>query len=112
MKKQNSMTARILAALALVATVAVVFVVISSETGSDSGEPARDQAGTKARNGNNGGGANKPAQGAQKKVYEVQEGDTLTGIAAENGVSVERIEELNPDLDPQALIPGQELNLR
>ena len=42
----------------------------------------------------------------------VQEGDTLTVIARKNGVPVARIEELNPGVDPQALIPGQELKLR
>jgi LysM repeat protein len=112
MNKKNSLTARILAALALVATVVAILVVVSSETGSDTGEPARNPAGAKERNGGGAGNDRKPAQAGQKKVYEVQEGDTLSGIAAENGVSVERIEELNPDLDPQALIPGQELNIR
>jgi LysM repeat protein len=110
MNKKNSLIARILAATALVVTVVVVFVVVSAETGSDSEEPARNQGAAKERNAN--GGNKPPAQTSQKKVYEVQEGDTLSGIAAANGVPVETIEELNPDLDPQALIPGQELKLR
>ena len=110
MNKKNSLIARILAASALVLTAVVVFVVVSSETGTDSSEPARNQGAAKERNDD--GGNKPPARANQKKVYEVQEGDTLTGIAAENGVPVETIEELNPDLDPQALIPGQELKLR
>jgi LysM repeat protein len=110
MNKKNSLIARILAASALIVTVVVVFAVVSSETGSDGDDPARNKGAAKARNAD---GQNEPSsQGNQKKVYEVQEGDTLSGIAAANGVPVETIEELNPDLDPQALIPGQELKLR
>lgn len=44
--------------------------------------------------------------------YEVEEGDTLSAISEQTGVSVTQIEELNPGLDPQALAPGQELRLR
>jgi LysM repeat protein len=108
MNRENSTTARILAALALIITVGAVIVVISSETGGgdDAGTP-KGQRGQQAANNQNGGPA-KP----RKKVYVVQEGDTLTGIASSNGVSVARIEQLNPDLDPQALIPGQKLQLR
>ena len=46
------------------------------------------------------------------KRYEVKSGDTLSAIAAETGVSMSRIEELNPAIDPQALIAGQTLRLR
>ena len=44
--------------------------------------------------------------------YQVKAGDTLSAIAAETGVSMSRIEELNPDIDSQALIEGQKLRLR
>jgi LysM repeat protein len=38
--------------------------------------------------------------------------DTLGLIAQKTGVPVERIEELNPELDPQNLIVGQRIKLR
>ena len=41
-----------------------------------------------------------------------QGGDTLAGIAEKTGVTVERLQELNPDLDPQALVAGQKIKLR
>jgi LysM domain-containing protein len=44
--------------------------------------------------------------------YEVQSGDTLTSIAHETGVPVARILRLNPGIDPQILISGEELKLR
>lgn len=110
--KKTSITARILASLALVGAVAAVLVVVSSETGGDGA--TRTPAAGQGRNadatpGENGGRQNRFA-GA--RVYEVQEGDSLTAIAEQTGVQIETIEALNPDVDPQALIPGQKLKLR
>ncbi len=112
MNRKNSTIARILAALALIVTVVAIVVVVSSETGG--GDDAGVREGRPANQGlNNGQGTqNGGPVRPRKKAYVVQEGDTLTGIAADNGVSVARIERLNPDLDPQALIPGQKLKLR
>jgi LysM repeat protein len=45
-------------------------------------------------------------------TYEVQSGDTLISIAHHNGVSVARIEALNPEVDPQILSTGEILKLR
>ena len=42
----------------------------------------------------------------------VQNGDTLTSIAHETGVSVAYILRLNPGVDPQILISGEKLKLR
>ena len=47
-----------------------------------------------------------------RSVYVVQAGDTLGGIAERTGVSVERLQELNPIVDPQALTSGQWLKLK
>jgi LysM repeat protein len=46
------------------------------------------------------------------KTYTVQVGDTLGGIADKTGVPLERIEELNPDVDPHAMTTGQEIRLK
>jgi LysM repeat protein len=45
-------------------------------------------------------------------TYTVRVGDTLAGIAERTGLTVEQLLELNPDIDPQALVSGQELKLR
>ncbi len=42
----------------------------------------------------------------------VKSGDILTTIAERTGVSVARILELNRDIDPQALVAGQQIKLR
>ena len=106
---KTSPIARILAAVALAAAVVVVFVVLSSTTGSeDGGNKGKTNQNKTAKKAN--GKNDQPKTNA--KTYEVQEDDTLTGIASKTGVSVEVIEELNPDLDPQALTLGQKLKLR
>jgi LysM repeat protein len=69
--------------------------------------------------GGNGGGSAPSGHAKQDapkahtpKSYEVQSGDTLTSIAHANGVSVATILRLNPGVDPQILISGEELKLR
>ena len=53
--------------------------------------------------------AKKEAAGA---TYRVQVGDTLGGIADKTGVPLDRIEELNPNVDPHAMTAGQEIKLK
>ncbi len=48
----------------------------------------------------------------QRATYTVEPGDTLGGIAESTGVPVDTLQELNPELDPQALIAGQKIKLR
>jgi len=45
-------------------------------------------------------------------TYTVQVGDTLESIASDNDVSIDRLQELNPQIDPQALTAGQRIKLR
>ena len=47
----------------------------------------------------------------KRKVYVVKPGDTPSGIAEKTGVSLEQLEEANPDLDPQLLAPGQRIRI-
>ena len=47
-----------------------------------------------------------------RRTYIVRTGDTLSSISLDTGVSVDRLQQLNPDVDVQALQPGQRLKLR
>ncbi len=84
-------TARILAVIALIAA-AIVVVVVVAELGGWVGRRLIGRPATRT-------GAAKPDQ----KYYVVQPGDTFAGIAHKEGVSVSRLEELNPNLDTQLL---------
>ena len=54
----------------------------------------------------------RPARRASGNVYTVRSGDTLSLIAQRTGIAVERLQELNPDLDAQTLVTGQRIKLR
>ncbi|MGI9021592.1 MAG: LysM peptidoglycan-binding domain-containing protein [Solirubrobacterales bacterium] len=94
--------ARILAVLAVGAAAVALYLVISGSDATDSGSKKA--------------GKNPPSEQQQPErppdTYVVQPGDTIGGIAVKLGVSVERIEELNPEIDAQALPSGAALLLR
>lgn len=103
--------ARLLAPVALLLAVGAVGYVVTKSTGSDddggggdsadrTAEPRPRQEGRQER------------RGPRRTFYRVRLNDTLGLIAEQTGVPVERIEELNPDLDPQNLIVGQRIRLR
>lgn len=53
----------------------------------------------------------RPAKPAPR-VYVVKSGDNLSAIAEKANTPVERLRELNPELDPQTLRVGQRVRLR
>ena len=44
-------------------------------------------------------------------THSVQEGDTLSGIAAQNGIPLELLRSLNPNVDPRSLGIGSNINV-
>lgn len=104
---QISNGARVAAATALAVALVVVLVALAgalSDGGGDSPGGISDNGASV-----DGGGS---GAGSGPATYEIKEGDTLSAISEETGVSVARIEDLNPGLDPQAITPGQEIRLR
>jgi LysM repeat protein len=102
-----SMTARAAAVAALVAATAVLLVALAGALSNGGGGPTPDAPG----NGSSvSGNASRAKSGPA--TYTIEEGDTLSAIAAETGVSIARIEDLNPGLDPQAITTGQEIRLK
>ena len=95
--------ARLVAPVALVAFLIAAVLVIGASDGGQPGDSGR-QASTPST------AAHRPRR--PRRVYVVRQGDILSSIAEKTGVSVERLEELNPQLDPQVLRPGQRLKLR
>ncbi len=104
MEQRTSATARIFAAVALVAAVLVIAIVVSSATNSSSSDHHHKS----------GHHVHKEAthHRTKAKTYTVQTGDTLTAIAQKTGVPVSELLALNPEVDPQILIAGQVLKLK
>ena len=92
---------------------AFFLVLVNSDTSEDSGN-GRDRAGQ--RTGTGTGTTTTATDDTEPQVgarfYTVKTGDTLAAIAETVGVPVDTLLELNPDLDPQALVSGQKIRLR
>jgi hypothetical protein len=101
-RKPTSWTARILAPVVLVIAVGAVALVVSGSLGSgdDDSDKSKGDRETTAS-------TCEPSapDAVENGYYVVTAEDTagLTGIADKTCVPVERLEELNPDLDPQTL---------
>jgi LysM repeat protein len=95
--------ARLAAPLALLAA-AVAIVVVVQASGSDSPSDAPSVTRT---------AVTQPVRRARTapRIYVVKPGDTLTVIAGKANVSLETIQRLNPQVDPNALQTGQRLKL-
>jgi len=102
--------ARWLAPLALAVFVIALIVVIGggSPEGSDRGNDTAPPAATAVDGEQQGRDQNR----RRRKTYVVKLGDTPSQIAAETGVSLDQLEKLNPDLDPQLLAPGEKIRIR
>jgi hypothetical protein len=107
---------RLLAPAAL-AVFAIVFliVVIASLGGDDETSPNERPAAAADRD----SGRTTPRERrtatperSNRRFYVVRAGDNLAVIAERTGVPLADLRELNPDLDPQALVTGQRVRLR
>jgi LysM repeat protein len=104
--------ARFLAPIALIAFAIALYSVVkdsSAPAGGNSGAETTQDAtptATKSKSSKKSSSAKK-----KRKSYTVKSGDTLSAIAEKTKVSQETILDLNPDLDPSTLAPGQKIRL-
>ncbi len=97
---------RVFAVLALVAALGLVVVVVATSSGgSDGGGSSTSQA-ESSRPTKRGSAA------ISRGVWIVRAGDTLGKISEATGIDVDQLLQLNPDVDPQALLEGQRIALR
>ncbi len=105
MNKRSSASARVLAVTALVIAFVVAIIAIGGALGgNDSNGSGSGKHGSKH--------AHKTHHKHVPASYEIESGDTLISIARRTGVPVRTIEELNPEVDPQILVAGEQLKLR
>ena len=105
--RPSSKLPRLLAPLAIVAAAAALVIVVATSLdfdGSGGGNSAPDPSAVEVQE--------EPAPTGFGRNYEVQPGDSLSTIAEATGVPLDVLSQLNPDLDPQTLAPGQRLKLR
>jgi LysM repeat protein len=102
--------ARLLAPVAL-ALVTVVILIIVIGSGGGGGDKSSG-SGPGASQGKGGSRRSSTPTGPKRRTYTVKTGDTLGAIASKTGVPVDKLLELNPQLDPQALVSGQKIKLR
>ena len=95
---------RVFAVLALVAALALVVVVIVTASGGSSDEDNAKNAKSDV--------SKVGRRAVHKGVWIVQSGDTLGEISVKTGIDQTTLLQLNPDLDPQALLEGQRIALR
>lgn len=105
MTKSSSASARVFAVTALIAAFIVAIVAITGSVGEDDSDGP-------GRQGRESSAAHKTHPEHVPATYEVKSGDTLISIAHRVGVPVVRIQELNPEVDPQILVAGEQLKLR
>jgi LysM repeat protein len=107
----TSRLGRFLAPIALVTSVIAVLVTVQvslTDEQRPSGADREQEAGrTEERS-----EARSPSRSKGPRTYTVRRGDVLSVIAERNGVTVDRLIELNPDVDTQNLRVGQRLRLR
>lgn len=106
----TSQTARVVAVAGLIgAFILVIFVIATSGGGGDDNGDTSATGVTRT-----GPDTSDPKVNTalEKGQWEVEEGDTLTAISESTGIDEDVLATLNPDIDPQALIPGQRVKLR
>ncbi|HYI35733.1 MAG TPA: LysM domain-containing protein [Thermoleophilaceae bacterium] len=100
---------RLLAPAALVVCLLAFALVIITTGGSDDATPASDTS-TEPRSDTQARTAPKPKP--KPATYTVKTGDNLGSISEKTQVPIETLQELNPELDPQALVSGQKIKLK
>ena len=105
-ERARTWTARLVAPLAFLAAAIILILLVQSGLSADESETATTTTPTTTAET---GGTTTVA--TQRRRYRVKRGDTLESIAQKFGTTVEALIELNPDIDPLALSPGQRIRV-
>jgi LysM repeat protein len=106
--------ARFLAPIALLAFAFALYTVVEKtrdQGGASTTSTATPTATAKPSKAQKKAAARKKARQA-KTAHRVRAGETPSSIALKYGITVQQLQKLNPDMDPQALTVGERLRLR
>ncbi len=117
METRPGSSVRLIAPAALIAFGIALMIVVATGGGHHKGSSSQPTSAERRDLGLKASGNRKPKEAPprpspQQTEYVVQTGDTLGSIASKTGVSVDKLQQLNPHLDPQALVSGQRIKLR
>ena len=106
--------ARLLAPVALVVVALACFGVVSTSGNDDKASTSNGAAAEKSGESSTGNDSAAVENKSEptRSVYKVKAGDSFSAIAVKFGVDANTLTELNPDVDPRALQPGQKLKLK
>jgi LysM repeat protein len=109
---------RWLAPLALLVCLLAVLFVVTGSTGdeeSENGATPTTEERREARRGSTGtdgtGTSGRTSTTGRRRTYTVRPGDTLALISERTGVTVEELQDLNPEIDPNSLTVGDKIRL-
>ncbi len=112
-QEPRSWTLRVLAPVALVATVCVLIIVIAGSLGDSDSDETSSSPTTTAGKGCSADPPNPPADAAvEAGFYIIKVGETLGTVSERTCVAGAELERLNPDLDPLQLPVNACVNLK
>ena len=94
---------RVFAVIALIAALVLVVAVIATNHGGSSSGSSSTHKSTITKAGR---------RALHRGVWIVHSGDTLGAISLRTGIDVDKLIQLNPNVDPQTLLQGQRIALR
>ena len=101
--KLGQTIARALALLAIAAAAVALVIVVSDSLSNSGGDGDNHDRKHHQRT---------QTQNPEQQTYVVQPNDTLAAIADKTGVSLQKLQSFNCNIDPQALIAGATLQLQ
>jgi len=111
--------ARFLAPLALIAVLVALGVIVSGSGKSGSGKASSPTSASSTTTGTKASGTTTSSTpktttttASGRKTYVVKVGDNLSTIADKTGVTLAKLQELNPAVDPHTMTAGQMIRLR
>jgi LysM repeat protein len=105
-ERTRTWAARFAAPLAFLAAAIVLILLVQSGLSAD-----ESSTGTTAPRATTDTTVGTTTVATERRRYRVRRGDTLESIAARFGTTVEALIDLNPDIDPLALSPGQRIRV-